>query len=540
MAFVLQTATNGTVRRIPLDGHNVDLDDIFDLAVEKGLAVVDESTRRRIGENRKLLEEIVDREPVYGVTTGYGEMVYITVDKSKETELQTNVVRSHAFCVGDRLSREESRAILAARINALCRGYSGVREELVEAMVAFLNRGIVPLIPEAGSVGASGDLGPLSHVALALIGEGYVLDDNDERVPTAEMLARRNLRPLELKYKEGLALINGTSAMTGMAALILRRADDQIKQAEIVAALVLENQMASDGAFRPEGHVLGRPHPGQIDSAGNALKLLEGSKLIRTHRELKTELGQVRNRSAGQSEVYLQKAYTLRCIPQVTGAVKEAVEYARKVVTREINSSNDNPLFFPGKEVFHGGNFHGQPVAMAMDFACLALTQLGVVSERRTNRLLNRHLNNGLPQFLVKSDPGLNCGLSGLQYAACDLVAENRTLCTPASVQSISCNGDNQDVVSMGLTAARKCKRVLKNNYYILAIELLAAVQAVDLAGQYNRLSPVGKITYQTVRSRVPTVDKDRCMSDDVYRIAGLLQEAELLQRVTEAGVDIK
>ncbi|XP_023228910.1 uncharacterized protein LOC111629259 [Centruroides sculpturatus] len=413
-----QTATNGTVRRIPLDGHNVDLDDIFDLAVEKGLAVVDESTRRRIGENRKLLEEIVDREPVYGVTTGYGEMVYITVDKSKETELQTNVVRSHAFCVGDRLSREESRAILAARINALCRGYSGVREELVEAMVAFLNRGIVPLIPEAGSVGASGDLGPLSHVALALIGEGYVLDDNDERVPTAEMLARRNLRPLELKYKEGLALINGTSAMTGMAALILRRADDQIKQAEIVAALVLENQMASDGAFRPEGHVLGRPHPGQIDSAGNALKLLEGSKLIRTHRELKTELGQVRNRSAGQSEVYLQKAYTLRCIPQVTGAVKEAVEYARKVVTREINSSNDNPLFFPGKEVFHGGNFHGQPVAMAMDFACLALTQLGVVSERRTNRLLNRHLNNGLPQFLVKSDPGLNCGLSGLQYAA--------------------------------------------------------------------------------------------------------------------------
>ena len=527
-------------KSICLDGQSVSLNDICHIAKGYSDAFIDDSTRQRIRASRVMLENIVEHEPIYGITTGYGELVYMLIDNTNETELQTNLIRSHAACVGNIFSKEESRAILIARINTLCRGYSAVRELLVDRLLYYLNKEIIPVIPEIGSLGASGDLGSLSHLAATIIGEGYVFDEDSKKVNTKTLLSKHQLEPLSLKYKEGLALINGTSAMTGIGALVWYNARDQVKQSEIITALVLENQMASDGAFQLEGHSLGRPHQGQINSAFNILSLLEGSKLITTHKALKTQLHKLKNTGHYKTKIYLQKAYTLRCVPQMIGAIKDTLSHVANVLTIELNSSNDNPLFFENKEVFHGGNFHGQPVAFVMDFLAIALTQLGVISERRTNRLLNVHLNNGLPEFLTQESPGLHCGFEGTQYTATALVAENKTICTPASIQSIPSNGDNQDVVSMGLIATRNCKRILENNHYILAIELLAAVQAVDLAGHYNQLSPVGKLTYNLVRAHVAMLHTDRYMSDDIYKAAGLLAEGKLLKEVLNTGIELK
>jgi MIO-dependent L-tyrosine 2,3-aminomutase len=297
---------------------------------------------------------------------------------------------------------------------------------------------------------------------------------------------------------------------------------------------------SSSGAFQKEGH-LARPHKGQLDCAENLLKLLEGSKLISSHSNLKNELiSQKQDGSTTETKTYIQKAYTLRCVPQILGAVRDTVEHARNVVTIEVNSSNDNPLFFEGKEIFHGGNFHGQPVSFVMDYCSIALTQLGVVSERRINRLLNKHLSNGLPEFLAKSDPGLNCAFEGAQYPATALVAENRCICSPASIQSIPSNGDNQDVVSMGLIASRNNRKILDNNYYILAIEAICGVQAVDIMDGCSSLSEAGKITYNFIREYVETLNGDRYMSNDIENIFSRLKDGELLNRIEKANIKLR
>jgi histidine ammonia-lyase len=466
-------------------------------------------------------------------------MVHMLVEAEKETELQTNLVRSHCAGVGPYFTEEESRAMLAARVNALVRGHSAVRPELIERMLLYLNKGIVPAVPQVGSLGASGDLAPLAHIAATLIGEGYVLEKGTT-VPTDVILRRHDIAPLMLKFKEGLALINGTSAMTGVGALTIEKALDQVRQAEIIAALVLEVQRASYSPFLAAGHDIARPHRGQVDCARNMRRLLATSTLVKRHEELQAEAldGKGGSTSVHHTEVYLQKAYTLRCVPQVLGAVRDTLYHARNTLQTELNSSNDNPLFFDAEELFHGGNFHGQPVAFALDFATIALTQLGVMSERRINRLLNRHLNNGLPEFLAWAEPGLTSGFAGAQYTATALVAENRTI-TPASTQSIPSNGDNQDVVSMGLISARNAKRVLGNNNYILAVEWLAAAQAVDIAGCGDRLSPAGRVSYQTVRNIAATVKRDRYMADDIEAVAGLLDRRGLVAAVTDAGLTL-
>lgn len=285
-----------------------------------------------------------------------------------------------------------------------------MRPEVLERLALYLNEGIIPAIPEIGSLGASGDLATLSHIAITVIGEGYVLRDGG-RVPTGEVLRERGIEPLEMRFKEGLALINGTSGMTGLGSLVVGRALDQLHQAEIVSALLLEALKCSTSPFLAEGHELARPHRGQIDSAANLRTLLADSRLAVSHAEIR---GEVESKRSGddvtRTDVYLQKAYTLRAIPQVLGAVRDTLRHAASTLGTELNSATDNPLFFPGQEVFHGGNYHGQPVAFVMDFTTIALTQLGVLSERQTNRLLNRHLNYGLPEFLVAGEPGLNSG----------------------------------------------------------------------------------------------------------------------------------
>jgi MIO-dependent L-tyrosine 2,3-aminomutase len=494
----------------------------------------------RVATCRARFEEIARQNiPIYGVTTGYGEMVYMLVDVGKEVELQTNLVRSHSAGVGPLFAEDEARAMVAARLNALVKGYSAVRPELVERLALYLNRGVTPAIPEVGSLGASGDLAPLSHIASTVIGEGYVLRDGG-RVPTGQVLRELGIAPLELRFKEGLALINGTSAMTGLGCLVVGRAFEQVRQAEIVTALVLETLQASTSPFLAEGHELARPHPGQVDTAANMRALLAGSRLAVGHAELRRQAAEQARPGNGvrRTEVYLQKAYTLRAIPQVVGAVRDTLSHAARTLEVELNSANDNPLFFEGQEVFHGANFHGQPVAFVMDYVTIALTQLGVMSERRTNRLLNRNLSH-LSDFLVAGDTGLNSGFAGAQYPATALVAENRTI-GPASTQSVPSNGDNQDVVSMGLISTRNARRVWRNNNSILAVELLAAAQAVDLSGRYRLLGPAAKAAYDLVRTLVPTLDHDRYMSDDIELITHTLATGQLAATIEQHNINLR
>ncbi|WP_169944008.1 tyrosine 2,3-aminomutase [Microbispora sp. H11081] len=535
-----------TETSVDFDGENLDIATVRRVAENQVPCGVAPSALAKAAANRRQFEEIIRQGiPVYGVTTGYGEMIYMLVDTSKEVELQTNLVRSHSAGVGPTFAEDEARAIVAARLNALAKGYSAVRPELLERLALYLNLGITPAIPEIGSLGASGDLAPLAHIASTIIGEGYVLRDG-RRVETGPILREFGIEPLKLRFKEGLALINGTSAMTGVGSLLVSRALDQVRQAEIVTALICEVLQSSTSPFLADGHDVARPHRGQIDAAANMRALLAGSRLAVEHGDLRRALkdgaeaaGDGEGAGVHRTEVYLQKAYTLRAIPQVVGAVRDAVYHASSTLEIELNSSNDNPLVFEGKEVFHGANFHGQPVAFVMDYLTIALTQLGVFSERRTNRLLNRHLSNGLPEFLVAGDPGLNSGFAGAQYPATALVAENRTI-GPASIQSVPSNGDNQDVVSMGLIATRNARRVLENNHKILAVEYLAAAQAVDLSGRYDGLSPAGKAAYEMVRSLVPTLDRDRYMADDIELVAAALSRGELVNAVGRADLELR
>jgi MIO-dependent L-tyrosine 2,3-aminomutase len=529
-----------TTVSVDFDGESLDIPGVRRVAEDRAPVTVAPAALARAAQSRAMFENIVREDiPIYGVTTGYGEMIYMLVSTSKEVELQTNLVRSHSAGVGPAFAEDEARAMLAARLNALAKGYSAVRPELLERIALYLNQGITPAIPEIGSLGASGDLAPLAHIACSLIGEGYVLRGG-KRVETGSVLRELGITPLELKFKEGLALINGTSAMTGLGSLVVGRALNQVRQAEIVTSLVVETLRASTSPFGAEGHDIARPHQGQIDTAHNLRLLLRGSELTVEHADLRRQAQeQKQNGEVHRTEVYLQKAYTLRAIPQVVGAVRETLYHAARTLETELNSSNDNPLFFEGKEIFHGANFHGQPVAFVLDFVTIALTQLGVFSERRTNRLLNRYLSDGLPEFLVAGDPGLNCGFAGAQYPATALVAENRTI-GPASTQSVPSNGDNQDVVSMGLISGRNARRVLWNNDKILAVEYLAAAQAVDVSGRYEQLSPAGKATYGAVRALVPTLGVDRYMGDDIEMVAAALSQGQFLDAVASTTAELR
>ncbi|MBL0885608.1 tyrosine 2,3-aminomutase [Myceligenerans indicum] len=527
---------------VRLDGHSLTPEEVSrvaheDVACRVPAEVTEVLERRR----REFEDRIASGEPVYGVTTGYGEMIYMHVDPAQERNLQHNLVRSHTAGCGPHFSEPEARAIMLARANALAKGHSAVRPAVLERLVTYLERHVTPAIPEFGSLGASGDLAPLSHVASALIGEGHVLDDGRVR-PTREVLVERGIDPdFDLRYKEGLALINGTSAMTGVGSILLHRARTQVWHAEIIAALAIEALEGSTGAFEAPGHEIARPPPGQIASARTMRNLLHGSGAAVSHESLRREAADSRDFSGGsvsRTGVYLQKAYSLRAVPQVVGAVRDTLANAYRTLGIELNSANDNPLVFDDEEIFHGANFHGQPVAFAMDFTGLSLTQLGVLSERRTNRLLNRNLS-GLPEFLVAGDPGLNSGLAGTQYAATALVAENRTIGT-ASTQSVPSNGDNQDVVSMGLIAARNCRRIMDNTDYILAVEAISAAQAVDLGGTRERLGTAGRAAYEAIRERSPFIDRDRVMSGDVEAVRDLLRGGELATAVSGAGVELE
>lgn len=463
-------------------------------------------------EARTYVESLIRRkQPVYGITTGFGRFSDIVIEPDDVATLQQNLVRSHACGVGEPLPLAETRALLLLRANALSLGHSGVRPQVVEMLLACLNANVLPVVPCKGSLGASGDLVPLAHMALFLIGEGLAWH-RGSKVNAREALDSCGLTPLILEAKEGLALVNGTQFMAARGCLTLSRAKDLALAADGIAALTCEALQGIPAAYSPLIQKV-RPHSGQAASAANLLRLLSGSGLV-------SQPGQLRT----------QDAYTLRCIPQVHGASRDVFDWVAETLEREINSATDNPLVFPQEDqVISGGNFHGQPIAMALDFLAIAMAELANISERRIERLVNPQLSD-LPPFLTAKG-GINSGLMIPQYVAAALVSENKTLCHPASVDSIPSSGNQEDHVSMGANAANKAFQVKKNLQDVLAIELLAACQALDFRGP-EKLSPAGAKLYNLVRTHVDYMDSDRSVHGDIKILSDLLATGKVAETI--------
>jgi len=474
------------------------------------------AARQRVQASRAVVDEIVrSQRPVYGVSTGVGKLCTVPIPAAQAAQLQKNIIRSHAAGVGAPLPEPAVRAMMVLRANALACGYSGVRPVVIDTLVEMIGRGVHPLIPRQGSLGASGDLAPLAHLALVMIGEGEATYGGT-RMRGDEAMARAGVPPLVLGPKEGLALINGTQLMTALGVLFLLAAERLVDQADIAGALSLEGLRGTDRAFLACLHAA-RPHPGQLRSAAHLRSLLDGSARI------------VRGDYAR-----IQDAYSLRCMPQVHGAVRQALAHLRDVIAIEINSATDNPLVFPQEGlVVSGGNFHGEPLALALDYATIAVSALANISERRIERLVNPQLS-GLPAFLAESE-GLQSGYMLAQYTAASLVSENKVLSHPASVDSIPTSANQEDHVSMGAHAARKALDVLRNGQQVVAIELIAAAQAIDFGeGALGRGTGAA---HRAVREVVPRLREDRVISADCAAALELVRGAALLAAVTK-GLD--
>lgn len=467
------------------------------------------AAKARMEASHRVIQRLVaGPDPVYGVTTGFGKLADQRISPSDIQQLQLNLVRSHAAGVDEPLAREETRAMLLLRANVLAHGHSGVRPLIVESLLTLLNRDVLPVVPCRGSVGASGDLAPLAHLALVLIGEGEALVEGRRR-PGRTALASAGLRPLTLEAKEGLSLLNGTQAMLALGLLALRRCEQLVDAADIAGALSLEALKGTPAAFDPRIHRL-RPHRGQSIVAENLRRLVSGSQIRLSHLHCPR----------------VQDAYSLRCMPQVHGAVRDALDHARNTLSIEMNSVTDNPIVFADrKEVVSGGNFHGQPLGLVLDYLAIAMTELASISERRIERLINPEYGD-LPPFL-SPDPGLHSGFMMAQVTAAALASENKVLSHPASVDSIPTSGNQEDHVSMGMGSALKLKQILANAERILAIELLCAAQGVDF---HRPLQPgVGsRQTAKLIRQRVPPLTADRVLAPDIERIRELVASGAL------------
>lgn len=477
---------------IEISGHNLDLEQFIRVARYQEEVFLSEEAERRIIAAQKTIAKIVkENRKVYGLNTGFGKFSEMVISNSDLSTLQLNLLKSHACGVGSHLSEEEVRGIMLLRINALARGYSGIRLETVKQLLLYLNQNIIPAIPAQGSLGASGDLAPLAHMGLTLLGEGEVYYQG-KLMKASQALTQAGIKPLpRLEAKEGLSIINGTQAMTAIGALALYDALRLAKVADIAGALSLEALLGVREAFAPEVHQA-RGQFGQIASANNIRKLTEGSKHL-----------------TSQGEVRVQDAYSLRCLTQVHGASRDALQYIKEKVEIEMNAATDNPLIFGVDKVYSGGNFHGEIMAQAFDFLKIAAAELANISERRIERLVNPALNAGLPAFLV-ANPGLNSGFMIVQYSAASLVSENKVLAHPASVDSIPSSGNQEDHVSMGTIAARQAREIVGNAWKVLAIEVFSACQALDF--RKKTLGQGSAIAYQYFRNKVPFIENDAIM----------------------------
>ena len=448
----------------------------------------------------------VSEDPVYGISTGFGALAQRHIPIESRVQLQKSLIRSHAAGMGDPVEREVVRALMALRLKTMCSGQTGVRPEVAQTYAAILNAGITPRVLEYGSLGCSGDLAPLAHCAMVLMGEGRAFGSDGVERPVAELLAKAGIAPVELREKEGLALINGTDGMLGMLILALADLDVLLDQADIIAAMSVEGQMGTDQVFRSALHEDLRPHPGQATSARNMFEALRGSEIVASHRH---------------GDGVVQDAYSLRCAPQVSGAVRDTMAHARMVAERELASVIDNPVVLSDGEVTSNGNFHGAPVAYVLDFLAIAATDLGSISERRTDRFLDVSRNRGLPHFLA-NDAGVDSGLMIAQYTQAALVSENKRLSVPASVDSIPSSAMQEDHVSMGWHAARKLRKVVDNLRRILAVELIAAARAVELRAPLKPAPVTGELI-SILRERVPGMGPDRDLGEELAQAYELL-----------------
>ena len=500
------------MKTVYIDGNSLTIMDLINVSRNNAPVQITETAISKIKESRAVVDEFVDNEEVvYGITTGFGKFSDVNISKDDTEALQTNLIRSHACGVGKPFTEEIVRGGMLLRANALAKGYSGIRIETLEVLIEMLNKGVHPVIPEKGSLGASGDLAPLAHMVLVMLGEGEAYYKG-ERMSGKEAMKKANISTIKLTSKEGLALINGTPIMTAVGAITAYDALNLAKVADISAALTIEALNGIIDAYDERVHNI-RPHKGQMDCAKNLLNLTKESKL-----------------TSRQGELRVQDAYTLRCIPQIHGASKDAINYVVEKVNIELNSVTDNPLIFADdKVVISGGNFHGQPMALAFDFLGIALSELANSCERRIERLVNPQLS-GLPGFLTE-DGGLNSGFMIAQYSAAALVSENKVLAHPASVDSIPSSANQEDHVSMGTIAARKAKEILYNTTRVLAIELLAAAQAIDFSGA-EKLGKGTKIAYEEIRNAVERLFDDRVMYPDIEGCVSLIEDNIVLDAV--------
>lgn len=508
-------------KEVRIDGESLTIEDVAEVAYGRAKVLIPENVKAKVEKSRQVLENLLKKgEIIYGVNTGFGFLSNILISREKVKELQANLIRSHAAGVGKPLSKEVVRAAMLLRANALAKGYSGVRLEVIETLVEMLNKGVHPIVPSKGSVGASGDLAPLSHIALVLMGEGEV-EYGGEIMSGREAMEKAGIKTLELDIKEGLALNNGTQLMTAIAALNVYKAERLIDAAEIAAALSMEALLGKLDAFNEKIHAV-RPHSGQMVVAKNIMRLISGSKLIQTGKE------------ASHKNGYPHDAYSIRCVPQVLGVVRDAIAFIKKIVEVEINSATDNPLIFPDDGTcFSGGNFHGQPISLAMDLLGIAFAIVSNISERRIARLLDERFSNGLPAFLIPAhvERGLHSGLMIAQYTAAALASENKILAHPACVDSIPTSVNFEDFVSMGMTAAQKATQILENTEYIVAIELLCAAQAVDIRGP-EKLGRGTRKAYEVIRRAVPMLEEDRVLSKDIEKIKEIITNGSLQEEV--------
>ena len=499
-----------------LTGEDLSLYDIHIVCCHDVPVALSEEAKERILTSRKTVDDLVaEGKTVYGITTGFGKFSDVCISQDECKLLQKNLIITHAVGAGEPFSREASRGIMLLRVNNLAKGYSGARLEVVQTLVEMLNRGVTPVIPQKGSLGASGDLAPLSHMVLPMLGLGEA-QYQGKRLPGAEAMALAGIPTVELVAKEGLALINGTQAMTSTGCLTLFDSLELMEMANIAAALSFEAHQGVVDALDERVHTI-RAHWGQLETARMLRKLLEGSRNV-------TRQGQIR----------VQDRYSLRCTPQVHGASWDALEYVKGRVETEMNSVTDNPIIFSDtREGISGGNFHGQPMALAFDFLGIALAELANISERRIESLVNPSIS-GLPAFLVENG-GLNSGFMIVQYTAAALVSENKVLAHPASVDSIPSSGNQEDHVSMGTIAARKAGEIMGNLRRVIAMELMCACQAIDLRSGKDGLGIGTRAAYEAVRSVCPLLKEDRPLYEDINRCEDLLQGGILLSAVRKA-----
>ena len=500
-------------KTVNLGISGVSFDDVINVARHGAKVVITPEAIAAIAKTRTYIDGYAAGGiPVYGVSTGFGALANRHIDVKDRTQLQKSLIRSHAAGVGPAVEREVVRALLFLRLRTMASGRTGVRVEVAQIYADFLNAGITPVVPEFGSLGCSGDLAPLSHCALAMMGEGVVHDATGKKMPSLDAMKAAGINPIELQAKEGLALINGTDGMLGM--LIMACADlyELCTVADITAAMSIEGLLGTDRVFAPDLHAPLRPQVGQAISAANIYAMLRGSGIVASHLE---------------NDSRVQDAYSLRCAPQVAGAVRDTVDYASTIAMRELQSSIDNPVVLPDGRVESNGNFHGAPVAYVLDFLAIAAADLGSISERRTDRMLDQHRSSGLPPFLAH-DPGVDSGLMIAQYTQAGLVSENKRLASPASVDSIPSSAMQEDHVSMGWSAARKLRKVVENLSRILAIELVTSARAIEFRKEFTPAAATASVVKE-LRTVVAGVGPDRFLSPELEAAVTLVQSGKVV-----------